>query len=636
MKYRLAQTKIFKFFIKKLRKVNIFSRLLIVFCSLIIIPTIFITYFNQSNYAKEIEQSNSDYLTMLTRNAQFKLEQEASRFEKTIGKITQNDQFLTALSENYANKQAPLQSESNRQIIEQELANVQDTSSGIKALIMISNNQQFSVAKYDGISSTVVVKDLEAFYNSDIYKETINSNGYPTWIDGSKETSQLFFEKNNSFVGLIGTVVLAYQIFDPGTKAPLGVLVCCIYPEHFTNIMEEYSNQNGGNTFIIGDNGLIAGINAQASGPSFPQIKKEVLENFFTNNQGSMILDNNNKEIMVSYSGHSNFPLHTANLTYKDSILENVNSIGRLNKLILFFVLITGIILFYLTATSISYPINKLIKAMKQVSNGDLSAAYRSKSQDEVGDLCLQFDKMVFDMQELIEQVYISEIKQKDLELSQKNSQLTALQMQINPHFLYNTLDIIRWQCLYETDGKSNAANMIEQFCSLLRMMTNINSNSETLSESLSYATSYVAITNFRYKNKINLFQKISVDPNQFILPVLSLQPIIENSLKHGFPEKLNADHFISIDISSNNENKLIIVIKDNGIGMDEEKLKILQDSLTHSENNKKNIGLQNVNERFKLLYGNDYDIIIESRVDIGTTVSLIIPALIPFRKEEE
>lgn len=636
MKYKLAQTKTFKFFIKKIRKVNIFSRLLIVFCSLIIIPTIFITFFNQSNYAKEIEQSNSDYLTMLTRNAQFKLEQEASRFEKTIGKITQNDQFLTALSENRADKQAPLQTELNRQIIEQELVNIQDTSSGIKALIMISNDQQFSVAKYDGIASTVVVKDLEAFYNSNIYKETINSNGYPAWIDASKETSQLFFEKNNSFVGLIGTVVLAYQIFEPGTKVPLGVLVCCIYPEHFTSIMEEYSNQDGGNTFIIGDNGLIVGINAQASGPSFPQMKKEVLEQFFTNNQGSMMLDNNNKEIMVSYSGHSNFPLHTANLTYKDSILENVNSIGHLNKIILIFVLITGVILFYLTATSISYPINKLIKAMKQVSDGDLSAAYRSKSQDEVGDLCLQFDKMVFDMQELIEQVYISEIKQKDLELSQKNSQLTALQMQINPHFLYNTLDIIRWQCLYETDGNSNAANMIEQFCSLLRMMTNINSNSETLSESLSYATSYVDITNFRYKNKINIFQNISVDPDQFSLPVLSLQPIIENSLKHGFPEKLNADHFISIDISTNNENKLLIIIKDNGIGMDEDKLKVLQDSLTHSENNKKNIGLQNVNERFKLLYGHDYDILIESQIDIGTTVSLIIPTLLPDRKEED
>ncbi|UJF15632.1 histidine kinase [Jeotgalibaca sp. MA1X17-3] len=626
MRNKIAQSKVVKSLIKKLRKVHIFSRLLLVFCSLIIIPTIFITLFNQNSYAKEIEQSNRNYLSMLTRNAQFKLEQEASRFETNMTKITQNDSLLTALKENLAIEQTSSNIETNTQLVKQQLATIQNNSSGIKSLILITNDRQYSVARYDGISSTVLVKDLSAFYSSNIYKETIKGNGYPTWIDGTNETSQLFFEKRSDFVGLIGSVVLSYQLFEPSTKTPLGVLVCCIYPSYFSNMMEEYSNQDGGNTYIVGENGLVEGIHAQSSGPAFPEMRKGLLSQIFINHQGFTLLDVHNKEIIASYSGNSAFPLHIVNLTYKDSVLENVKSIGYRNTIILIFVLIIGIILFYLTATSVSNPIKKLIRAMQRVSEGDFSATYKSKSQDEVGDLCVQFDKMVLDMQELIEQVYISEINQKNLELSEKNAQLNVLQMQISPHFLYNTLDIIRWQCLYETNGKSDAANMIEKFCQLLRMMTNINSHGEMLSESLSYATSYVDIINFRFKNKINLYQNSTVNPTQFYLPVLSLQPIIENSLKHAFPEKISKDHSIWIDISLHKKEKLFISITDNGLGMNQERLKSIQDSLLDPKINKENIGIQNINQRFKLFYGDQYQINIESKLGIGTSVTLIIP----------
>lgn len=611
------------FCIRKLRKVNIFPRILFVFCVLLIIPTVFITFFNQHNYATETEKNNLKYLSMLVQNANFKIEQEMSLYEGSASLFTQNDSALIAVKKN---EKIQEEFQENKQIIQSALSSIQNNMDGIKALLFIAENNQYSVEKNMGYPSEVYIRDVEAFYNSEIYTKTVAAKGYPVWSDATKDTPTLIFENENDKLGIIGCITLSYQVYDPHTKDVLGTLIYCIYPDHFAKILKEYSSKDKGNTFLVGENGLIEGINATTSAPPFPRLHDGLLEQIFSEHQGDSILESENRELLVSFSGSPDLPIHVVNLSYRDYILQKVNWLSRLNLWLLIFILFVGVLGFYLATISISKPIKELIGATKRAGLGDLSAINISGSHDEVGVLCQEFDKMVSDMKKLIDEVYIAEIRQKTLQLNEKNAQLDALQMQINPHFLYNTLDMIRWQCLYENNGESGSSEMIEKFCTLLRMTTKGNENKETLDESIACASIYLEVMNFRYTNKIVLETYLLVNPEHYKLPYFALQPIIENSIKHAFSDKEVRTNRISIKALLNKYNQLIIYVIDNGEGMPQDKLDSIRRKIANKDMSKNNIGLQNVNQRCKLFYGDDYGLEIDSHLGQGTTVTLTIP----------
>ncbi len=244
----------------------------------------------------------------------------------------------------------------------------------------------------------------------------------------------------------------------------------------------------------------------------------------------------------------------------------------------------------------------------------------------EIGVLCNEFDSMVRDMLDLLDRAYISESKQKELELEQKSAQLDALQMQVNPHFLYNTLDMIRWECMYENGGESPASDMIEKFCTLLRMTIKGDNQKETVADSLLHAKTYLEVVNFRHTHKIELETELNFDPKSYQIPCLSIQPILENAIRHGFSGESTEDRRIRI-VGRLLETDLQLVIEDNGLGMTEEQLAVLKKHLESPQGSKDHIGLRNVNQRCRLCYGEHYGIQIDSRLSEGTTVKLTIPA---------
>ncbi len=621
--------------IRYLRKLNLFTRLFTVFCILLVASTMFITFFNQSNYAKETEEGNIKYLSVLVQNAYFKLEQEKNRLEDSMSLLIQNDALLNALSRN-AQLQALVDGgdafatglyAENARFIEELLLSTKNRNEGVRALILVTDHNQYTMSADENDPRGVFVRDLDTFYDTEIYTQAVKAQGYPVWRDSVKDSSTLFYEGADYQFSIEGCITLAYQIYRPDIKTPLGVLVCCIAPRYFTNSLQEYSSQNGGNTFLVGENGLVEGISADFSAPPFMEQRSSLLRRIFSQHQGNLLMEAHDQDLMVSFCGQPNFPLHIVNLTYRQHILQKVMQLGKLNFTVMCLVIVIGIGGFYLTAISISYPVNKLISAMKRVGSGDFSAAYKAESHDEIGVLCNEFDHMVSDMQSLIERVYVAEIRERELDLSQKNAQLDALQMQINPHFLYNTLDMIRWQCLYEAGGESAASDMIEKFCTLLRMTIKGDQQKETVQDSLDHAATYLDVVNFRYTNKIVLQTDLSFDPNAYLIPCLALQPILENAVRHGFQIELDHEKQILITGNISSQGNLIIQVSDNGSGMTESQLDALRQSMTHTEQTKNGIGLRNVNQRCHLCYGQNYGIHIESEEGQGTRVFLTIPA---------
>ncbi len=620
--------------INKLRGVNLFSRLLLVFCTLLVSSTIFITFFNQSNYAREMEMGQARYLSVLVQNASFKLEQEKFRFEDAMTLLIQNDSMLRAIQENNSlesqvavgNEDAIQRYTENTDRIEHMLLSTQRRKNGIKALLFVTNRSQYCMAAGREDPRRITIRNLNGFYDTEIYTQAVNAQGYPVWRDSVHEVPELIYAGEENKFGIEGCITLSYQVYQPDTRTPLGVLVCCISPQFFTQALSEYSSQNGGNTFIVGNHGMLEGIGAGFSAPPFIEQRHALLRRVFSQHQGSFPMEVEGNMLQVSFCGSKNFPFHIVNLTYRDHILQKVNHLGKLNLLVLGLVIIIGIGGFYLTAVSISYPVNRLIHAMKRVGTGDFSAVYQSESHDEIGVLCDEFDRMVQDMKSLIDRVYVAELRERALELSEKTAQLDALQMQINPHFLYNTLDMIRWECLYEAGGESAASDMIEKFCTLLRMTIKGDQQKETVQESLLHATTYLEVVNFRHTNKILLDTRLSFNPTAYHIPCLAIQPILENAVRHGFAGVEQPECRIYITGEVTGKGDLVVHVSDNGKGMTQQQLGDLRDSLSSSEITKEGIGLRNVNQRCQLYYGTNYGIRIESEVGHGTVVTLTVP----------
>lgn len=630
-------SRLFGALLAQLRRVNLFTRLLLVFCVLLLTSTIFIAFFNQTNYSREMETTSVKYLSVLTQNASFKLEQERKRFEDAMSQLLLDPNLLNAVQENRQIDQAAAAGAAtaetaqrraeNANLIEQTLLAAKKRKDGIKTLIFLAGETQYSMTAEQNDPRGAFVRDLDAFYDTELCEQAVKAQGYPAWRDAVYEAPQLFFQNADDRFGIGGCITLSYQVYQPGTREPLGLLVCCIDPRYFTQALSEYSSQDGGNTFIVGENGMVEGISAGFSAPPFFEQRSSLLHQVFLQHRGSLIAEAGGREVLVSFCGQEDFPIHIVNLTYRDYVLQNVDRLGRINLLVLCIVIVVGIGCFYLAAVSISYPVNKLICTMKRVGAGDLSAVYQPEGNDEISVLCVEFNRMVSDMKGLIDRVYVSEIREKELELNEKAAQLDALQMQINPHFLYNTLDMIRWECLYEAGGESPASDMIEKFCSLLRMTIKGEQKKETVAESLLHASTYLEVVNFRQTSKIQLDISCAFEPSAYRLPCLSLQPILENAVLHGFSGDETTDGHICIMGELDADGNLVLRVSDNGQGMTPEQLCSLHASMECDEMVQTSIGLHNVNRRCKLCYGENYGIQIESELGLGTVVILTVPA---------
>ena len=268
-------------------------------------------------------------------------------------------------------------------------------------------------------------------------------------------------------------------------------------------------------------------------------------------------------------------------------------------------------------ARSITLPIQKLRDSMKKVQEGDFSVSdVVVDSKNEIGSLTKSFDVMTHRIHELMEQnVHEQEEKRK--------SELKALQSQINPHFLYNTLDSIIWMA----EGKKNE-EVVLMTASLARLLRQSISNEDelvTVGQEIEYVRSYLTIQKMRYKDKLEF--EIKADPSITQVPIirLVLQPLVENAIYHGLKYK-DSKGLLTVHGYMKGENA-VIDITDDGVGMDEETLKHIYDK--HKVNYRSNgVGVYNVQQRLVLYYGKDYGIIYHSEKGKGTTASVVIPGI--------
>ena len=273
-------------------------------------------------------------------------------------------------------------------------------------------------------------------------------------------------------------------------------------------------------------------------------------------------------------------------------------------------------------AKNITQPIQKLCESMEKVQEGDFSVSdVVVDSANEIGSLTTSFNVMTHRIQDLMEQ----NIREQE---AKRKSELKALQSQINPHFLYNTLDSIIWMA----EGKKNeeVVLMTASLAKLLRQSISNEDEVVSIGQEIEYARGYLTIQKMRYKDKMEY--QIDVDPSILNIPLIKLvlQPVIENAIYHGLKYK-ESKGFLLVRGFPKDGNAVLQVI-DDGVGMDEETLEHIYEK--HKVNYRSNgVGIYNVQKRLQLYYGNEYGITYESEVGKGTTATITIPG--PGKKED-
>lgn len=273
-------------------------------------------------------------------------------------------------------------------------------------------------------------------------------------------------------------------------------------------------------------------------------------------------------------------------------------------------------LLSYFIPRSITRPIRVLRDVTNQVSKGNLEIRSNITSGADVKVLSDSLNTMIDKINELLDQV-----KQEQIHL--REAELELLQAQINPHFLYNTLDTIIW--LAEAGDQQKVVSMVGSLSEFFRTSLNQGKDIITIREELVHATSYLEIQQVRYQDILEYEINVPDSLNQYLIPKITIQPLIENALYHGIKNKRGMGK-ITVYAERRDES-FFLYVEDNGIGMEPERLERVMEGLTHQSAEMKDFfGLYNVNERIRLKFGDGYGLQIQSTYGEGTIVSIKLP----------
>ena len=300
--------------------------------------------------------------------------------------------------------------------------------------------------------------------------------------------------------------------------------------------------------------------------------------------------------------------------------VEVASSLLSTIRFLIITLIITILVIFFLSrrlAERITTPITELCEVTEKFAGGDFSVSYHTDSNDEMGTLAESFNSMVKEIETLVNDIHKEQENAKDAELR-------LLQEQINPHFLYNTLDAIIW--MTEAGENQKAIQIIQELSSFFRISLSKGQSKITISNEREHVKSYLEIQRYRYQDILDYEIDFDEDILEYHIQKLTLQPIVENALYHGIKNKRGMG---LIRVTGNAEgDDIVFRVEDNGIGMKPEELERLRSLIAGDvvDDDQRGFGMANVEKRLEMLFGEKYGMSVESEYQKGTTVTVRIP----------
>lgn len=465
----------------------------------------------------------------------------------------------------------------------------------IKSAIFVEKDNSY----YYSSEKNVILEDIGEFFNIVNHKNNIKKSS-ELIIASPHEDS--YFARNRNKVFTIGRNYFDLSLHI-GKEEVLGTLYMDISVDMIDNIFEKLSVYNDGEIFVVDSNGLCIYSN-----------KPEYAMKYYEPPNKDNIID------IVEKSEKTDWQV-IIRVDYSE-VMKKINNLVKVLYFIVIVCVFALILLSFGYSRMFSKPVKKLLAYMKEMESGNLDVAIEVKSGDEIGQLSIGFNNMTHELKNYIETSLLAQIRRKEAELN-------ALKTQIQPHFIYNSLEIIRMNAV--TNGDSETAGMAYLLAKQLRYLIGEVNETVTLRQELDMVRDYFEFINIRYNHKISLINSVNEKYLDASILKLSIQPIVENSVIHGIKPKGFGKVMILAELKGED---LAITILDNGIGMEEDNVNSIEKHLNNDgiefkiEQDKISIGLKNVHDRLRYKYGHKYGILVTSKPKIGTSITILQPFL--------
>ncbi|MDD9270715.1 histidine kinase [Paenibacillus sp. GCM10023248] len=468
------------------------------------------------------------------------------------------------------------------------------------------------------------------YANTAWYHKLQDSSGEMVWLGLARGSIINRFQTDSVFV-------FGRKLYDLTDHRLIGVLVIETNPQPILAALSNVTISPNSQVYIVDkEDHLIASTAEEKSSlPLFGGLPRP--------QTNEIIVDDRTDQLIVAAKAKmSDWTVY--GLTPKEDINAEIVKTREYLYFVVLALVFLSLVLATIISRNISSPLKLLIREMKQVEMGNFKGSVTVKSFEEINSLVSSFNRMVHRMDELIERITLATV-------SEKNAELQALQSQVNPHFLYNTLDMIYW--MLDERENDRLGKVILALSHMFRYSSDWQEASKTtLRQELDQMRHYMTIIENRLEGRVSTELEVDPDCLDVVLPKMTLQPIIENAVKYGL-EPLSLDRPGLLRVSTEiGDQEFRIVIADNGVGIEESALQSMQEQLKKDatdidgamaslrdddavgasvmsvahDHTRRGIGLTNVHRRIVLMFGDRYGLRIHSKQGEGTTVIIAMP----------
>lgn len=458
-----------------------------------------------------------------------------------------------------------------------------------------------------GMDGSVYLPDMEQVKKTEIYQETIQSSNGMLWKQIPKGDKEVYLSNRND------KIVLCREIFDMTQKKTLGYIVIGFGQDRLEKLCGSIVDEDAGVIVLDEKGGELCRVGNVA-----PQVVEYLNDSEFINqnyhDRESHFICGDYDIVCTQREKNSSI---VCKITPKYGFCRQFLDIANMPLTLLLGILLGLLPLLLIISNTVTKPLQKVNEAIRKFSEGDFQQRVEVETEDEIGQVAKCFNSMVESIRTLIDENYV-------ITLQEKESELAVLQAQINPHFLYNTLDSLYWQAIEEENEE--IAESILALSQLFRLVLNQGKSEVTVGQETELISRYLQIQKMRFSKRLNYKIYMEESVKKMRIPKLILQPFVENAIVHGFE---NVTTPCYLEVSGRRENSwLRFQIRDTGIGMRQDQI----DAVWEEEQDnyaKQRIGryaIKNIRERLRLKYHENFKLEIQSDVGKGTTVTLIIP----------
>jgi two-component system sensor histidine kinase YesM len=581
---------------------------MLIFLFVSLIPVTLVQLFNYYYTVKVMERKVKEYagssLTHTIRN----LRTELSAYEDLVYQVAYDDSLIELLAQLNDKYDAATWNK-----LQLKLNILSYSKKWINSLVLITENGD-SVISIDRTGQDInnhFWQSLGDLTGTTFYRKSIELYSRNVW-EGTK------------FLGAYGDTLyysffLSRRIIDFNTNRPLGVVVLSIGEPLLTGIyadQKEEMRQDLNKTFIVDETGRIIShpvkklIGGDVRDIFPPPVAKQLLRKEDLIELNSKIFG---KGVIVDSAPISKTGWRVVNIIDRDHLFREIRLTKNLILLIQTFAMISLILIAISVSKRLTAAVKKIVQAMLKAENGDLSVRVETDTDDEISLIAKSFNTMIEKIRSLVEEV--KRVTQKE-----KEAEIKKLEMQINPHFLYNTLDSINWMAIEK--GELEISESLKQLANILRYSVNGSNQKVTLRQESEWLRDYLALQKCRFSDSFTY--RIAIDPELMDCWIhkLLLQPFIENAIIHGLAGKTNGG-ILEITGKSFGADQMLLTIRDNGKGMNRAKILSVFEK---RENGEAGIGITNALSRLELYYGANYRLHVKSPVNGGTIIRIIIP----------